>query len=218
MNGKLTGIIVAIVIIIVGIFFFLRKETNAPETGTMDTQNTSSIKGESAERSLKSLLANSESQECAYEDTKSEGKTSGIVYVGNGKMRSDFTTLAAGKTQSTHMISSTSESFVWIDGETSGFKMDLTKTQANSASEQQPTNQDTPVKMTCKPWKVDSSKFQTPSNIDFKDLSSMLPSTPASPSGQTSTQGSPSVNLEALCASLPVADRDACLAAARGKQ
>jgi len=221
MNNKtIIWVIVTILVIggIVGYLLFFNKS----KTGT---QVPASIMGNNQQQaatepsSLKDLLASGSPQKCTFADTSGTNSSEGTVYIGNGKMRQDFSTVDNGQTINGHMIADEQNFYTWTDGSNVGFKMAITASQqTNQNSQSVDVNKKFDFK--CGTWSPDSSLFILPSDVQFNDISSMMPQIPQ---GQTQTQPEASAtpgegsgsqdNKSAQCSacdSAPEASRAAC--------
>lgn len=154
------------------------KTTNNENTGPEVTQPTAV-----APKSLKELFGLNVTQQCTFDDSAGN---SGTVYVGGGQMRGDFSSTVEGKTTVSHMIVDNQTSYLWMDDQTTGFKMAFdaaTPTGTTNAAGQSETNLDVNQKVDyrCQSWVANTSLFALPSGIQFSDLSKIMVSpTPSS--------------------------------------
>jgi len=77
------------------------------------------------------------------------------------------------------MVSDGKYVYLWMEGETKGYKMSLdVLTKMSDSVQQQYKSQTVDMKKqvdyACNPWKIDSSKFVVPTNITFTDYTSMM--------------------------------------------
>lgn len=129
---------------------------------------------------LKALTLQGKSLECqvVFERGEAEGSIEGTYFTDKGKLRGDFmvpTPEFGGKIISS-MIVDTDMLFVWttIEGQTLGFKSDLTTRDA-SVGTKEPVSLDQPIKYTCTEWTdVDGSVFIPPTNVTFVDTETSL--------------------------------------------
>lgn len=176
MKGK--GIVIAVtVVLLLGMgYFFISKKgtTQTPETETQTETSTGT-------KSLRDLLSANIAQKCTYTITNESDQNEGVTYVANGKVRADFSVAENGKTTQTHMISDGKTSWIWTDGETTGFKMTVEKTEPQSGTESAPetsfqagVNWDEKLDYKCSAWITDGSFFTPPVNVNFTDFSELL--------------------------------------------
>ena len=161
--------------------------------------------------SLKSLLAMAGSRKCTFSDTEASGQSQGTVFATTGKMRSDFSTVANGQTMKSHTIVDGQTSYVWVDGQTTGFKMDFESTPAQSGNPQARTvDPNKNISFSCSVWQIDNSLFAVPANIQFSDTTSVM--LQKTPSGQISNS-----TIMAACERLAEPDKSKCLEALKNR-
>lgn len=215
--NKTIGIIIAIIVVLVALFFVFRggndSQDSQTESNSTQTEQRETVSGP---KSLKAAMAEYNNQTCTFTDAESGSR--GTVYISSGRMRGDFTSTVNGQAQGSHMIASGTEANVWMDGQTTGFKMNLdAATQAEVNQNQQGFDPDKPVDMDCDDWNPDSSKFNLPSGVEFKDFSAML-------EGSAGMMTSPEMGIDAnpadikamqakACEALPEPSKTQCLSA-----
>src|SRR3989344_8585871 len=98
MNQKLLWGIVIIIILLIGggAYWYIN---NQPSTATPSGDEATSS---ATPQSLKDLITANRPVKCDFND---ENGAEGTVYIGNGKVRGDFTTTSAGQMMRAHMIS-----------------------------------------------------------------------------------------------------------------
>jgi hypothetical protein len=207
-NKKVLAIIVVVLLLLLGGWYLM----NSNKAGTPGSTATESQGGM---KSLKDLLSSGVAQKCTYSSTDEESGTSeGTSYVSGGKVRADFSTTVSGKTTISHMITDGKTSYIWTDGEKSGFKMtvpDATPTSAKTDTSNTPVSSEADlnqkVDYKCSAWVVDNSYFTPPTTVTFSDFSQMV--NPAAPAGS----GSSSSSQCSYCNSLSGDDKTQCLTA-----
>jgi hypothetical protein len=215
MNKK-TGIVIAVVILLLlllgGGVFLMTKKSQTPTTKTEQpaAQNTTP---ETAQGTLKSLLANGKSVKCSFDNSASDSaKSSGTVYVASGKMRGDFQVTSAETTTVSHMIVDSQNSYLWTDNSKQGFKFAVNQqeptgtTSGTSGGSQGPDINQT-VNYSCQDWSPDNSMFNLPSDITFSAFTvPTVPVVTGASTGNTSSQC-------AVCDNIPAGTaRDTCKA------
>lgn len=210
MNNKMLWIVIAIVVVIIlggGAYWFMSKQ---PQPSVSNSTEAS----DDAPQSLKDLMATNRPMKCEF----SNNNDVGIVYVANGKVRGDFTTSANGQTMQAHMITDSETSYTWIEGMKTGYKISISAagqeatTNTNVAQEQ--FNTDQKLDYRCDGWSADASIFILPSDVEFNDLSAMMPTT-GSVNVNTNAQGSAGAGAPncSICDSIPSESRSECLTA-----
>jgi len=157
-------------------------------------------------------LASGKPQKCEVRFNQEGNQSQGTMYVGGGKMRNDSTATVAGKTIVSHMILDGNTIYTWVDGQSTGFKMEATASEAekSQAGKQKPVNLEQKVNYTCESWSVDTSLFSLPANITFSDFSSLIPKIQAPTANMGAGQNASAC---AACDQVPASSRAQCKAA-----
>lgn len=208
--------VVAVVVLLLGAggFFFMSKESTNSKSPTNEISQEGSQEA-GGPKSIKDLFSLGTAQQCTFKDAAGNG---GTVYVSGGKMRGDFTTISGNKTIQSHMIRDDKTSYVWMEGETVGYKMSVesisqTPPQGGTTNTQGSVDLDKKADYSCNPWVVSGSMFQMPSNMQFTDLNSMMQKSPGTTGTQGGTQDMKSIQC-AACDTVPdLTQRAQCKAA-----
>jgi hypothetical protein len=166
-NNKnlLVVVVVAVIVLAVGGFLaytkFLKKSP-----GEMVSELTQPV-------SLKELIAKNIPQTCTYNIAGNNG----TIYLSGGKMRGDFETKDESGTRKSHMIVDDKTTYIWVDGQTTGYKLVSEETQQSPVSAGIDFNQN--YNYSCKPWVVNGVVFTPPAEINFMNFGEM-PSIPSS--------------------------------------
>ncbi len=225
------GIIVAVALVGGGaaLFMMMNNNKSISQDGIATGAPTTNASNTSEQTSLKDLLAKTSPTTCVVTSTSDTVDTTGVVYVANGKMRSDFTNIMksgpdAGETQIAHMIVDSDAAYMWGSGE---MKMGIKIAKKDvfdvvpSASGNSPANQaaidiNEKSDFHCEDWTVDQSLFTLPTDTQFQDMSAMMKSlpqagTPTSASADMSGQtGMTTEQMAQMCG--------ACDSAGEGKE
>lgn len=214
MNKKVVVTAIVIVLLLVVGGALIMSTRNKPAT-TVTTSGTQTNKAQEksppvAQKSLKDLLAAGIPQKCTYKDVSGQTNVTGTTYIANGKVRGDFTSTIEGKTTTGHTIYDGKTSYIWTDGTTSGFKMEIdpstpSASESSTPSTQQGLDLNKTIDYSCGVWIADQSLFNPPSDITFNTFA--IPS----PSAEGSTTGNQ--NLCSTCDSLTGAQKTQCLTA-----
>ncbi len=161
-----------ILIVLVGIVFMLIPEKDVPADKTLPVVATES--GTETSQTLKELLAERTRMQCTFAGDVGEMRISGTVYVGDEKIRGDYTMTGAlvQNGMETHMIMNPTSMWYWTDISTQGFKasLDPKTLEPKKKDPSRVVNYNQDFDYTCAPWIVDASKFIPPSTISFTDL------------------------------------------------
>ncbi|MEK7631045.1 MAG: hypothetical protein AAB417_03400 [Patescibacteria group bacterium] len=166
MNTKtLFAVIGGVVVVGAVIFLFKGPGGNMPGGGDhMMSQKTS----------LKALLAVNSPQKCTFTNKVENSDSSGTVYVMRGRMRGDFTSVAAGKIENSHMIVENDKSYVWSESMAQGMMMNFADFDKPENKQQGTTDVNKEVDYSCSAWSPDEGVFQRPANVEFVDLKAMM--------------------------------------------
>lgn len=199
MKVKLVFILIAALILALlgyGTSKLLSHQKNSPSP----TPETSS-QTQNPAKNIKDLLNLGTAQKCTYKD--------GIVYTASGMVRGDFN-------QNSHMIVKDNTSYIWMDGENTGYKNSFdpnkqatpaaVSTSSPEAGQSGQMEVEQPQDYTCSAWTADSNMFELPKNVTFTDTSAMMAPTAVPGSSGTSSQCS-------YCDSLNGNDKTQCLKA-----
>lgn len=172
--------IATIVILLLTAGGFLLSKKASYKTSLPTQSATTNQETQAESKSLKDLFTSGVSQTCTF---SVGSESTGNVYVANGKMRGDFTVNAADKVITSHMISDGKTSYVWMDGEKTGFKMAFDVSNASpvpEASASTTVDLNKKFDYNCTPSVSDASKFSLPTDVTFTDMSELkAPKIPA---------------------------------------
>lgn len=213
MNKTVTISAVALALLALGIggYFVLSNRTNpTTSTDTTLTQNSQMNAQTDSTKSLKDLFALGTSQECTFSD---DTGNSGVVRIQSGKMSGDFTTTTPQGNMTSHMLVDGKTTYMWSDGQTTGFKMtfDVTAAAENVTTEAK-NNIDLDQKLdyNCQAWGGSAASFELPSGVTFTDFSSLtIPQPTEAGASGTPSSGSNSSQCSA-CDSVPDSAKAAC--------
>lgn len=184
MNKKLPLIIGALVIIVIVAYLLMPKDQKTtPQSQTVVKQNTTDQIA-TQPKSLKDLLTLGKTQECSFNDGSDNQMT---IFVANNKMRGNFDSKVGGQIMKSHIIVDGQTSYIWVDGQNTGYKMSVDKTVKDQANNQpNQVDLDKQVNYSCKDWTADSSVFNLPTGINFTDLNTLI--APTGKGGSNPTQ------------------------------
>lgn len=202
MSTKVIGVLLAIIVLAGGVYYFT---SSGQVPGLMGDR----AQMPAGPMSLKELIAGGVSQQCTFSDDSSGAQTAGTVYVGGGKVRGDFSATSQGKVMGMHMIADGVTMHTWIDGMTSGFSTSMDATQSGTNT-QQSFDSDKKIDYRCEPWATDDSKFVLPSGITFQDMAAMMQGTMQGTGAGTVPQMQATTAQCQACDQLPDAQKSAC--------
>src|SRR3989344_394789 len=184
-NVLIAVVVIILLLLLGGAYFAFGRRPPSSTTPAGQTQVPGSTSAPSAKKSLKDLISLGQSQQCSFQDAPGN---SGTMYVSGGKSRGDFTSGIDGTAVKSHMVYDGQAVYIWMDGQSQGYKSALDTVAPTGA----PTTQKTmdvnqALDYNCTSWSGDSSLFTLPSGVEFLDASAMMPKLPTAP-GDTSDQ------------------------------
>lgn len=172
--NKTLLIVGAIVVLLLlgggGYYLYNRTPVASPTPTPQNLTTTSNATPQKA--SLKTLIGMNSNQTCTFQDVSTG--SSGTMYIGDGNIKGDFQSQVNGQTQGSHMISDGVNVYVWIDGQTQGFKASqesMEEMAAKAGSQAIDINKE--VDYECTPWTIVPGTFNIPTDVSFQDFSSL---------------------------------------------
>jgi len=168
------SVILAIILIVVIVVVFANRK---PQTTTQNQTSTSgTTESTTSSGSLKDLILGGKNLTCQISYTASDQTVTGTVYVASEKkMRGDFTMTVDNKPMESHMIVDGEWGYFWTSASSAGTKMKVEEPSVSptpaATGEAQAVGIDSKVDYKCSDWSPDNSKFSTPADIQFTDLS-----------------------------------------------
>ncbi len=189
-NGGKVALLVLIVIVLAGlIWYYMKQQANTKNQTKSATSQTQQQTGNQP-TSLKELMAGGP-QKCEVSFANGDSQSQGTVYVTNGKFRGDFSATVNGQTNTSHMINDSQTSYMWMEGQATGYKMAAMATSSmENSNSRQSVDQNAKYDYHCSSWSADNSQFTPPSGVNFMDMSAMMGAS-SSPSNMTGTKQNP---------------------------
>lgn len=166
--------IIAVLIIgaiAVGGYSVSKRKANIPVPQVEDQQQAAPTAGK--KMPFASFIKNGGSYQCTVHQYMSDIDNSGTVYVSDGKMRGEFSTIAEGRTVNSSIIVRDGFTYMWNNFMSQGFKVAVPETFAGASFESSGTymwNAEQIGEYDCQPWTTDETKFSLPGNITFQAL------------------------------------------------
>ena len=155
--------VVAVVLVLAGAWSYFGGGAGGP----------ASVGNAGTQMSLKDLLAQGGSQKCAFSSVTDSFESSGTVYVADGQMRGDFTSVTGGQPVMSHMVVTDNTSYVWTDNYQQGMMMSFDAMTAGQESGQSAVDPNALADYSCEPWEADAGIFVLPDGIYFLDIDSI---------------------------------------------
>lgn len=151
---------VAVVVVGVGAYMTMDKAPSSTETNATSTSQ--------SEMSLRELAGSQAPQKCTFTSLQN---TQGTVYVAGGRVRADFSTSLNGTAITGHSIVVDNMSYVWMDGQSQGYKNSFEAIAEPGSATDSGLNPDERVTYSCEPWTPDENLLTPPTNITFTSIS-----------------------------------------------
>lgn len=191
-TAKILPIVILLILILAGAYFgykTLSKKTMQIDEVTFPT-NITDQKAKNDESfisgKITDLLSMGKSLKCTYtikEDVNKPGGE-GTIAISGTKMRGDTTILISGGSEpgiESHFISMDNTMYTWTAGSTKGVKITLDEkvmtgedTTGEVPAEAQALQEQMDYK--CLPWIPDQALFELPADVEFVDMSALIPS------------------------------------------
>lgn len=177
-KNALLGIGAVVLILVIAGVMLSRNDAGQLQNQAQDSPQasvaaTSDIPGAGGQKSIRDLLSLGVAQQCTF----SEGMNKGTTYVSDGKVRSDFTTIAEGTSIPAHLIVRDNMSYFWTDASDAGFKtviQEPTEASTSASISAERIDVDRKGDYVCSAWVASDSMFTPPSDITFTDMSELL--------------------------------------------
>lgn len=173
MNNVLTrrniivgGILILIIIIVIAILFNPEgSNNNNPNPSPSTALNPTSVNNYSTGyHSFEEFIASGRNEACTFSININGGTSSGLVYAGSGKVRSDFTINVGNRTVQEHIIIDSFMAYMWANSNTTGVKFAL--------QDRDPNQFINSSFFKCTNWTPDYSVFNIPANVAFTEIGS----------------------------------------------
>jgi hypothetical protein len=168
--SKILYIVIGLAVVGGGAWWALSGGTTQSAENPNTETATSSDSPETFSGNFQALLSRSGSHKCEMSTTTNGVTTSGVIYVSNGNVRGDFSSVVPQYgTIASHMISKDGFVYTWTSMSSQGFKFPMSVDGAVNTSGN--TQADALLKAnysySCTPTTVASSQFELPANIKF---------------------------------------------------
>ena len=156
---------------------------------------------------MTNLMERGKSMKCTYTQKVDEEIANGIVYMADKNARIEITVSSGGKM---YAIMDHDWHYSWTEGSSKGYKMTAEAAELDKKMKEKVSDLSKDIDFSCKPWKKDSSKFKTPSNIEFEDMSEMMAGLEDMPS-QEEMEAEANKMICELCKNAPASEMEECL-------
>lgn len=171
MKTNIIVYIITAVVIVGGVYLITNVKTQDQDQVKQDTQSNNQISDQVVSASMKELVSLGKSLQCTFDSNTEFAKTSGVVYVADGKVRGNFrVTVSSLGNQSfdAYMIADDSYTYVWSTLAKGGFKAPIQK-EVQTQPGQEGVDYNQVLTYTCTPWQTDQTLFVPPTDVIFQD-------------------------------------------------
>jgi len=171
MKTNIIVYIITAVVIVGGVYLIANVKPQDQNQIKQDTQAPAQNDGQVVSASMKELVSLGKSLQCTFESNTEFAKTSGVVYVADGKVRGNFrVTVSSLGDQSfdAYMIADTSNTYVWSTLTKNGFKAPIQK-EVQTQPGQEGVDYNQVLTYTCTPWQIDQTLFVPPTDVVFQE-------------------------------------------------
>ncbi len=171
---KLNSLIyIIIAVLVVGAIFFVgKKENSGSLSPSQDSNSSEKLIENTGALSMRDLVSRDESVRCTFVHDTEMSKSSGEVFVAQGKIRGNFDVVAVGaqgeQPFNAYMISDGDMSYIWSSVLPQGVKIPLSQLEEQSSDQaSEGISYNTKLNYSCEPWQVDNSVFVPPTSVSF---------------------------------------------------
>ncbi|MFH1822352.1 MAG: hypothetical protein ABH830_01475 [Patescibacteria group bacterium] len=153
------------------------KKTDQPQEQQQANQEQNQEEEESFFGSMKDLLTRGKSLKCTYEETRDDGtNTTGVLYIADNKAKSEIEILDGDERSEAFTLFDGDWIYTWASFLPNGTKMNTKELpQGEDYNVQKETDTlEKEMGYKCSSWVKDSSKFQLPDDVEFKDVTEAM--------------------------------------------
>lgn len=174
MNTKIIiGGVGAVVVIVGGYFFISSSQQDGSNGEVIDNSSTTESTGK--KMAFADFVKQGGSYKCTVHQYVNNTDTKGITYINGGMIKGEFNTVTQGMKIDTNFIVRDGYSYTWSSfAPTMGFKMRVDQSaEGDAGASAQGTYSFNATQIgdyDCQAWDADSSLFNIPSGVTFKEM------------------------------------------------
>lgn len=168
--------LVILVAVVAGGYLVIKNGKRTESVPTVDTEVSSQAQENTSESTAGKKMAFSEfikqggSYKCDVKQYMNDFENSGTVYISNGKISGEYSTVAEGMNIKSNFIISDGYSYGWSSAlPNMGMKVKIVS-NADGKGETYTWSADQVGDYNCEPWTPDESKFNIPTSVTFKTI------------------------------------------------
>jgi hypothetical protein len=180
---KIALITLGVVVLVVwgATMVFVKRTENKQQTLAKEqTTDVASGSGKVAQGQLLEVLKAGGDITCSYEQSDKTPPQRGTIYVSGVKYRGDFEVGTGSKIDQTHLIGDGGWYYIWTNGTTQAFKLNITEIDGQEATNSAAkmlsgySKMGGSTKLSCENWKANPAVFTPPTDYYFVDMSAKL--------------------------------------------
>lgn len=172
MSKTIVSVLVVIVLIAGGYLLVVKK--NHVVKNEVKSEVTESEKTDGKKMAFSEFVKQGGSYKCEVKQAFSDMENSGTVYIAEGNIRGEYTTIAEGRTIDTSFMLKDGYSYTWSSTLANiGFKTKINTQASGAGAESSGTyswNASQIGDYNCQPWTADEKTFETPAGMSFKEV------------------------------------------------
>jgi hypothetical protein len=160
---------------------FVKRTENKQQTLAKEqTAEAASGSGKVVQGQLLEVLKAGSDITCSYEQSDKASLQRGTIYVSGVKYRGDFEVGTGSKIDQTHLIGDGEWYYVWTNGATQAFKLNITQLEGQGATNSAAkmlsgySKLGESTKLACENWKANPTMFVAPTDYYFIDMTEKL--------------------------------------------
>jgi hypothetical protein len=189
MNTKTIAIVIGVIVVLgAGYYFYSNSptysnnsttgtnplyqgtDTTKPATGTTHPSSVVSATGKFT-GTMAQLASRGGAYKCTFDASTAAAQSTGTTYVSDGKVRTDFKTVAGGVPVQSHMIQTGGYIYMWTTIAPTGVKIKVGPVDSTPAGQNAQYNAaNASYTYDCQGWTADVSEFQFPSGVTFTSV------------------------------------------------
>lgn len=166
-------VVVILVLFALASYFILHSLLTKPQESMRASHKVNLSRYFMTRKPLKSIMMAASNQQCKFQDAKTG--SSGMLYIGTGKVRGDFSSAVNSVSTTAHLFSDTVDAYIWSSTGKTGTKIPLEMAITNIQNSGLETiDINTPVDYKCSDWVADSARFALPTTVRFREYSATM--------------------------------------------
>jgi len=175
MSKTWVSVLIVVLVLVGGYFAFRGGRTEVTENETGGEQE--GIVETSKKMAFSEFVKQDGSYKCDVKQAMSDFENEGTVYISEGNISGEFTTIAEGRPMQTMFMMRDGYSYTWSSAlPNMGFKVKVNTTLGDGGTDTSGTyswNANQIGDYNCEAWNADQSKFSIPTNVKFQEMNAV---------------------------------------------